>query len=219
MRDPKDAGTLDLVTGGLLIGYARVSTVDQNLDLQHDALKRAGCTQVYEDKASGRAKTGRPELAAVLRALRAGDTLVVWRLDRLGRSLSDLVHIINELGERGIGFRSLTEQIDTSSAQGRLFLGVFGAMAQYMRDVIHENTVEGLKAARARGRVGGRPPALDDQAVKEIRALLTDPGITVDSIADRYKVSRATVYNALKRAEKKAPASTAGAPPSRGNTR
>lgn len=219
MRDPKDAGTLDLVTGGLLIGYARVSTVDQNLDLQHDALKRAGCSQVYDDKASGRAKTGRPELAAVLRALRAGDTLVVWRLDRLGRSLADLVHIINELGERGIGFRSLTEQIDTSSAQGRLFLGVFGAMAQYMRDVIHENTVEGLKAARARGRVGGRPAALDDQAVKEIRALLTDPGITVESIAGRYKVSRATVYNALNRAEKKTPASTAGAPPSRGNTR
>lgn len=202
MRDVDDKGTLDLITGGLLIGYARVSTADQNLDLQRDALKRAGCAQVYEDKASGRAKTGRPELAAVLRALRPGDSLVVWRLDRLGRSLGDLVQIINDLAEKGIGFKSLTEQIDTTSAQGRLFLGVFGAMAQYMRDVIHENTMAGLKAARARGRVGGRPQALNDQALREIRAMLTDPTITVSSAAERYQVSRATLYNALRRAEK-----------------
>lgn len=219
MRDPKDAGTLDLVTGGLLLGYARVSTVDQNLDLQRDALKRAGCTQIYEDKASGRAKTGRPELAAVLRSLRPGDSLVVWRLDRLGRSLADLVQIINELAERGVGFKSLTEQIDTSSAQGRLFLGVFGAMAQYMRDVIQENTMEGLKAARARGRVGGRPAALDDQAIKEIQAMLTDPEISVGSIAERYQVSRATVYNALNRAGKKAADATLTASRPRGSTR
>ena len=198
MRDPKDGGTLDLVTGGLLFGYARVSTVDQNLDLQLDALKRAGCTQIYQDKASGRAKTNRPELDAVLRAMRPGDTLVVWRLDRLGRSLADLVQIIDELGVKGIGFKSITEQIDTTSAQGRLFLGVFGAMAQYMRDVIHENTMAGLKAARARGRNGGRPSKLNDQALKEIKALMADDGISMASIAERYQVSRATLYNALK---------------------
>lgn len=197
MRHPTATTNLDIITGGLLIGYARVSTVDQNLDLQRDALQRAGCGQIYEDKASGRAKDNRPELAGVLRALRAGDTLVVWRLDRLARSLVDLVQIINELGEKGIGFRSLTEQIDTTSAQGRLFLGVFASMAQYMRDVINENTREGLKAAKARGRVGGRPSKLGEQEVKEIEALLRDPNITVGDVAKRYQVSRATIYNAL----------------------
>lgn len=208
MRHPTATNNLDLITGGLLIGYARVSTVDQNLDLQRDALKRAGVTQIYEDKASGRAKTGRPELDNVLRALRPGDTLVVWRLDRLGRSLADLVQIVNGLAEKGIGFWSLTEQIDTSSAQGRLYLGMFGAMAQYMRDVINENTMEGLKAARARGRMGGRPAKLDEQAVREIEALLRDPQITLDDVAKRYSVSRATVYNALnrKKAKTSAPA-------------
>ncbi len=197
MRHPTATNNLDLITGGLLIGYARVSTVDQNLDLQRDALQRAGCGQIYEDKASGRAKSNRPELGAALRALRAGDTLVVWRLDRLARSLVDLVQIINELGEKGIGFRSLTEQIDTSSVQGRLFLGVFAAMAQYQRDVIHENTMEGLKAARARGRMGGRPSKLGEQEIREIEALLKDPQITVADVAKRYGVSRATIYNAL----------------------
>ena len=204
MRDAKATGNLDIITGGLLIGYARVSTVDQNLDLQRDALKRAGCMQIYEDKASGRAKTGRPELDNVLRALRPGDTLVVWRLDRLGRSLADLVEIVNDLAGRGVGFWSLTEQIDTSSAQGRLFLGVFGAMAQYVRDMIHENTMEGLKAARARGRMGGRPSKLDAQAITEIEALLRDPNITVGDVAKRYKVSRATIYNALGTKKEKA---------------
>ena len=203
MRHPSATTNLDLITGGMLIGYARVSTIDQNLDLQRDALKRAGVTQIYEDKASGRAKTGRPELENVLRALRPGDTLVVWRLDRLGRSLADLVQIINDLAEKGIGFWSLTEQIDTSSAQGRLYLGVFGAMAQYMRDVINENTREGLRAARARGRMGGRPVKLDEKAVREIEALLRDPEITLDDVAKRYNVSRATVYNALNRTRKR----------------
>lgn len=209
MRQPTAANNLDIITGGLLIGYARVSTVDQNLDLQRDALQRAGCGQMYEDKASGRAKSNRPELAAALRALRAGDTLVVWRLDRLARSLVDLVQIINELGEKGIGFRSLTEQIDTSSVQGRLFLGVFAAMAQYQRDVIHENTMEGLKAARARGRMGGRPSKLGEQEIREIEALLKDPQITVADVAKRYGVSRATIYNALGGKKKPATGQTA----------
>lgn len=203
MRDPTATNNLDIITGGLLIGYARVSTADQNLDLQQDALERAGCGEIYQDKASGRAKTGRPELANALRALRAGDTLVVWRLDRLGRSLADLVQIINELGEKGVGFKSLTEQIDTTTAQGRMFLGVFATMAQYQRDVINENTREGLKAARARGRMGGRPSKLGEQEIREIEALLKDPQITVADVAKRYGVSRATVYNALDK--KKAP--------------
>lgn len=187
---------------GFRIGYARVSTVDQNLDLQGDALERAGCSEIYRDKASGRAKTGRPELAAALRALRPGDTLVVWRLDRLGRSLIDLVQIVNDLEKREIGLLSLTEQIDTTTAQGRLFLGFFASMAQYMRDMINENAAEGLKAARARGRVGGRRPKLDAQAIKEVDALLKDPDITVGDIAKRYQVSRATLYNSLNRAKK-----------------
>jgi DNA invertase Pin-like site-specific DNA recombinase len=203
MRDPADKGTLDLVTGGMRIGYARVSTVDQNLDLQRDALARAGCVQVYEEKASGKAKAGRPELANMLRAVRKGDTLIVWRLDRLGRSLVDLVHIVDELAGRGVAFESLSEKIDTSTAQGRMFFGFMAAMAQYQRDVISENTHAGLKAARARGRKGGRPAALDDQALAEIRALRRDPNISMSNIEERYGVTKMTIYNSLNRAEKK----------------
>jgi DNA invertase Pin-like site-specific DNA recombinase len=221
MRDPADKGTLDLVTGGMRIGYARVSTVDQNLDLQRDALARAGCVQVYEEKASGKAKAGRPELANMLRAVRKGDTLIVWRLDRLGRSLVDLVHIVDELAGRGVAFESLSEKIDTSTAQGRMFFGFMAAMAQYQRDVISENTHAGLKAARARGRKGGRPAALNDQALAEIRALRRDPNISMSNIEERYGVTKMTIYNSLNRAEKKeaetAPSARSGN--SRRNTR
>ncbi|BDD79946.1 hypothetical protein [Burkholderia phage FLC10] len=203
MRDPHDKGTLDIVTGGVRIGYARVSTIDQNLELQHDALARAGCVQVYEEKASGKSKDGRHELANMMRALRKGDTLIVWRLDRLGRSLVDLVQLVDELAARGVAFESLSEKIDTSTAQGRMFFGFIATMAQYQRDVISENTRAGLKAARARGRNGGRPPALDDAAIKEIRVLMKSPDISMTSIAKRYNVSKPTLYNSLKRAEKK----------------
>lgn len=202
MRDMKDDGTLDLVTGGLRIGYARVSGVDQNLDLQRDALTRAGCAQIYADKASSRTTKGRPELANLRRALRPGDTLIVWRLDRLAGNANDLVLIVNEVMNAGVEFESLTENIDTRSPLGRMFFTIMASMAQYRLDVIHENTMAGLKAARARGRVGGRPAALDDQAIKEIRALLADPEISVASVAERYNVSRATLYNTLKRADK-----------------
>lgn len=207
MRHPTATNNLDIITGGLLIGYARVSTVDQNLDLQRDALQRAGCSQIYEDKASSRRRTGRPELDNALRSLRPGDTLVVWRLDRLSGSMADLVQIIHELGEKKIGFMSVTEQIDTTTPQGRMFFGVFAALCQYRLDVIHENTMEGLKAARARGRMGGRRPKLDEQAIREVEALLRDPNITVGDVAKRYEVSRATIYNAL--AKKAAPAPSA----------
>lgn len=204
MRDPKDPGTLDLVSGGLRIGYARVSTVDQNLDLQRDALTRAGCSEIYADKASSRATKGRPELANVRRALRPGDTLIVWRLDRLAGNANDLVTIVNDLIERGIEFESLNEKIDTRSPVGRMFLTIMASLAQYRLDVIQENTLAGLKAARARGRVGGRPAALDETAIGEIRALLADPTITMSQVAERYQVSRATLYNTLSRAAKAA---------------
>jgi DNA invertase Pin-like site-specific DNA recombinase len=203
MRDPADKGTLDIVTGGMRIGYARVSTIDQNLELQRDALARAGCVQVYEEKASGKSKAGRPELANMMRALRKGDTLIVWRLDRLGRSLVDLVQLVDELALRGVAFESLSEKIDTSTAQGRMFFGFIAAMAQYQRDVISENTKAGLEASKARGRSGGRPAKLDDKAIAEILVLRASPDISMASIAKRYGVSKPTLYNALERAKKK----------------
>lgn len=180
---------------GRRIGYARVSTDDQNLALQLDALERAGIplVDVYQEKISG-SRVDRPELEHALKALRAGDVLVVWRLDRLGRSLADLVRIINELEARSIGFESLTEKIDTTSAAGRLVFHMFGALAEFERAVIRERTRAGLEAARARGRKGGRKPSLTEKQVKEIRALLRDPDIQATEIAKRYGVSRSTLY-------------------------
>ncbi len=175
------------------IGYARVSTDDQHLDLQRDALKQAGCSVIYEEAASGKS-TDRPELEQCRKALRAGDTLLVWRLDRLGRSLPDLVQIVAELEQRGIGFESLSEKIETGSAAGRLVFHVFAALSEFERNLIRERTLAGLAAARARGRSGGRKPKLDDQQVREIKALLRDPDIHVADIARRYGVSRTTLY-------------------------
>ncbi len=175
------------------IGYARVSTDDQHLDLQRDALQQAGCGVIYEEAASGK-NTARPELEQCRKALRAGDTLVVWRLDRLGRSLSDLVQIVAELEKRGVYFESLTEKIETGSASGKLQFHVFAALAEFERGLIRERTQAGLAAARARGRAGGRKPKLDDQQVKEIRALLRDPDMRVADVARRYDVSRTTIY-------------------------
>ncbi|WP_249605372.1 recombinase family protein [Chromobacterium sp. IRSSSOUMB001] len=175
------------------IGYARVSTDDQNLDLQRDALARNGCSTIYEETASGKS-AGRPELEQCCKALREGDTLVVWRLDRLGRSLPDLVRIVGELERRGIGFESLGERIETGSAAGKLVFHVFAALAEFERNLIRERTHAGLAAARARGRKGGRKPALTQQQIREIKALLCDKNIPVTAIADRYGVSRATIY-------------------------
>jgi DNA invertase Pin-like site-specific DNA recombinase len=199
MRDPNARNNLDLLTGGMLIGYSKASLIDQNLDLQHDALERAGCAQIYEDKADGLDNAGRQEMANALRSLRAGDMLVVWRLDRLSSNLTELVNIINELAVKKIGFKSLTEKIDTSFVGEGIFFNVFESIAQYMRDVAGENTRESLKISRARGRMGGRPTALDAQAIKEIHVLLKDPNISINRIAERYNVSRGTIYNALKR--------------------
>ena len=179
------------------IGYARVSTEDQNLDMQNDALTKAGCAEIYKEYASGKSTQARLELANCLRALRAGDTLTVWRLDRLGRSLSDLVAIVNDLEKRGIAFESLSERIDTSSASGKLIFHVFASMAEFERNVIRERTQAGLAAARARGRKGGRKPSLSEDQVKQIKALLKDPDIKVTDIAKQYGVCRATIFNAV----------------------
>jgi len=175
------------------IGYARVSTDDQDLSLQLDALEKAKCDLIYKDKTSGKNRQ-RDELEQCLKALRSGDTLIVWRLDRLGRSLSDLIKIITDLENRGVFFESLTEKIETSSATGKLMFHVFAALSEFERNVIRERTQAGLRAARARGRIGGRPKKLNQQQIKEIKALLRDPSIRVIDIAKRYKVSRSTLY-------------------------
>ena len=175
------------------IGHVRVSTDDQHLDLQRDALQQAGCGVIYEEAASGK-NTARPEFEQCRKALRAGDTLVVWRLDRLGRSLPDLVRIVAELEKCSVGLESLTEKIETGSAAGKLVFHVFAALAEFERGLIRERTQAGLIAARARGRAGGRKPKLDDQQVREIKALLRDPDMRVAEVARRYDVSRTTLY-------------------------
>ena len=175
------------------IGYARVSTEDQNLDLQRDCLTRSGCATIYEETASGKSAQ-RIELEHCRKALRSGDTLVVWRLDRLGRSLPDLIKIISELERDSITFESLTEKIDTGSASGKLQFHVFAALAEFERNLIRERTLAGLTAARARGRVGGRKPKLNEKQIREIKTLLTDPAAQVKDIAERYGVSRTTLY-------------------------
>ncbi|WP_374088041.1 recombinase family protein [Methylomicrobium lacus] len=175
------------------IGYAGVSTDDQHLDLQRDALKKSGCSIIYEEKASGKS-ANRVELGNCLKALRAGDTLVVWRLDRLGRSLQDLVKIVTDLERAGVGFESLIEKIETTSATGKLTFHVFAALSEFERNLIRERTQAGLAAARARGRSGGRKPKLDAKQIREIKTLLKDPSIAVSTVAKRYGISRTTLY-------------------------
>lgn len=175
------------------IGYARVSTAEQNLDLQLDALKAAGCQRIYEEHASGK-HAERPELANCLKALRSGDVLVVWRLDRLGRSLADLVRIIGALESGQIGLESLTERLETVSSTGRLVFHIFAALAEFERNVTRERTLAGLKAARARGRLGGRPEKLSAKDKQQIRVLLKDPTVRVKDVAKRFGVSVTTLY-------------------------
>ncbi|GAB3732432.1 recombinase family protein [Silanimonas algicola] len=182
----------------MIIGYARVSTQDQNPELQLDALHRAGCEQVFSDKATGVLRE-RPELMACLRTLRQGDTLVVWKLDRLARSVKDLVELIHDLERRGIGFRSLTETIDTTSAGGRLIFHIFGALAEFERSLIRERTLAGLAAARARGRKGGRKAAMSKADVRKAAAMLSDSAITKAEVAKHFGVSRVTLNASLAR--------------------
>ena len=180
------------------IGYARISTGEQTLNLQLDALNAAGCSTIYQETASG-AKADRPVLEEVLSYLRKGDTLVVWRLDRLGRSLEHLIDVVAGLETRGIGFRSLTEQIDTTTSGGKLIFHVFGALAEFERDLIRERTQAGLAAARARGRTGGRPRKLTDPRQLELARSLYASGQTdVATICRTLGISRATLYRAVK---------------------
>ena len=183
----------------MIIGYARVSTQDQNPQLQLDALNGAACEQVFHETATGTFRD-RPELTACLRTLRKGDSLVVWKLDRLARSLKDLVEIIHDLNQRGVGFRSLTESVDTTSSGGRLVFHIFGALAEFEHSLIKERTIAGLAAARARGRKGGRKPALSPTDVRKAAAMLSDPNITKVEVARHFSVSRVTLNAALARA-------------------
>lgn len=175
------------------IGYARVSTAEQNLTLQTDALAAAGCERVFIETASG-AQRDRPELGCALDYMRPGDTLVVWKLDRLARSMRQLIDTVELLQSNGIGLRSLSETIDTTTAGGMLVFHVFGALAEFERAMIRERTRAGLEAARARGRKGGRPRRLTPKNIAMAKSMLRDPGITVADAAEALGVSPATLY-------------------------
>jgi DNA invertase Pin-like site-specific DNA recombinase len=179
----------------MLIGYARVSTTEQTLHLQQDALTKAGCTKIFTDTASG-AKTERIGLEEALNYVQKGDTLVVWRLDRLGRSLPHLITTMTSLEERGIGFKSLTENIDTTTSGGKLIFHIFGALAEFERNLIRERTTAGLVAARARGKKGGRPKALTGKQVG-IAQDLYEKVHSIAEICRTLKISRATLYRAI----------------------
>jgi DNA invertase Pin-like site-specific DNA recombinase len=184
----------------MLIGYSRVSTQEQTLNLQKDALHNAGCNKIFTDTASG-AKTERKGLEEALNYVRKGDTLVVWRLDRLGRSLPHLITTMTDLEERGIGFKSLTENIDTTTSGGKLIFHIFGALAEFERNLIRERTQAGLTAARARGKRGGRPKALTMKQLSIARDLY-EKQHPIQEILHTLKISRATLYRALKIGEK-----------------
>src|SRR6516162_7191664 len=179
----------------MLIGYARVSTQDQTLDLQTDALKRAGCEKLFTDTTSG-AKSDRPGLQEAMNHLRTGDTLVVWRLDRLGRTLKHLIATITDVSEKGIGFKSLQENMDTTTSGGKLIFHIFGALAEFEREVIKERTNAGLQAARARGRLGGRPKiqSFDPKKIALARKLYEDGNTPVQEICDTLHIGRSTLY-------------------------
>ena len=180
----------------MLVGYARVSTADQTLDLQLDELKRAGCERVFSDKASG-TREDRVGLGQALSHLRAGDALVVWKLDRLGRTVRQLVAFAGDLKLRGVEFRSLTDGIDTRTPAGRFFFHMMAALAEMERDLVRERTNAGLAAARARGRLGGRRPKLAPSQLAHARRLLADPTVTVTEVAATLKVARSTLYRAM----------------------
>jgi len=182
------------------IGYARISTKDQNVDLQLDALQKAGCEKIFQEVVSG-ARAERPVLKQLLDTLRPGDVLVIWKLDRLGRSLKHLVKLINNLREQDIGLQSLNDPIDTSTPQGRLSFNLFASLAEFERDLIRERTQAGLSAARARGRNGGRPKGLSEQAEVTARAaetLYIERQLSVRQIADKLGISKTTLYKYLR---------------------
>ena len=184
------------------IGYARVSTAEQQCDLQRDALTRAGCSRIIEDAATG-STADRPGLSRLRDVLRPGDTLVVWRLDRLGRSLKHLIEFVGELAAAGVGFVSLTEQIDTQTPAGRLIFHIFGALAEFERSLIRERTLAGLAAARARGRLGGRRPALDPAKQALCAELYATRRYGVGELCRMMGISKPTLYAYVKRSAKR----------------
>jgi DNA invertase Pin-like site-specific DNA recombinase len=181
--------------GSMLIGYARVSTLDQNLDLQRTALAQSGCGKIYEDRMSG-AHVERPGLKLTLEVLRNGDTLVVWKLDRLGRSVKGLVDLVTEMAKRGIHFKSLTDSIDTSTPSGRFFFHVMASLAQMERELIAERTRAGLIAARQQGRVGGRRRKMTDSKIESAKKLLAN-GVPPKEVAENLGISIPTLYRWL----------------------
>jgi DNA invertase Pin-like site-specific DNA recombinase len=183
------------------IGYARVSTLEQNPDLQHDALKKAGCKKIYTDNASG-VKADRPALNEILEYVRKGDCVVVWRLDRLGRSLKHLIEVVEDLENRKVGFMSLQEGINTTTAGGRLVFHLFGALSEFERNLIRERTCAGLAAARARGRMGGRKHKLKPAQVKTLRSMYDSRKHTIREICKVMGISKPTLYAYLKTANK-----------------
>lgn len=189
----------------MLFGYARVSNDDQTTGLQLDALQAAGCERVFSETGSG-AAVDRPVLSEALSHTRSGDTLVVWRLDRLGRSLPHLIEVVQRLENAGVGLRSLSEGIDTTTANGRLVFHLFGALAQFERELIRERTYAGLAAARARGRKGGRPPKLSEEKMRIAKRLLNDPETTVSEVARTLGVHRSTLHKAIQAASGRLPA-------------
>mgnify|MGYP000266770398 CR=1 FL=1 len=180
------------------IGYARVSSDDQNLDLQYDALKVAGCKKIFDDRASG-AHAQRPGLERLLETVREGDSVIVWRLDRLGRSMKDLLEVVTQLESNGVELNSLKEKIDTSSSGGRLIFHIFAALAEFERNLISERTFAGLNAAKIRGRTGGRPPVLDKKEQKLLVKLYESGDHSIGEICDILRISKATLYNYLGR--------------------
>lgn len=181
-----------------IVGYARVSTADQNAELQLDALNKAGAIRIFTDQGVSGAKTERPELDKMLDYLREGDTLLVWRLDRLGRSMAHLVGLVAELKERGVRFRSLQEGIDTSTANGELVFNIFASLATFERELIRERTTAGLQAARSRGRLGGRPKKYDAAKVKRVKELHARGDMSPQEIADAAQVSISSMYRLLR---------------------
>ncbi len=186
----------------MIVGYARVSTVDQNFNLQIDALKKAGCEKIYQDKVSGSASE-RKILNEAVKYLRSGDTLVVWRLDRLGRSLKKLIEFTNDLNDREIGFKSVIESIDTTTSTGKFYFHITGAFAELERNLIRERTMAGLEAARARGRNGGRPKAIDSKTFEIALQLYNEKKISVGDMCNRLGIVKRTFYRHLEKHNEK----------------
>lgn len=182
-----------------IIGYARVSTLEQNLNLQIDSLRLMGADKIFSDKVSG-SSDKRPGLAKLLSQLQNGDTVVVWRLDRLARNLKQLLELVQRFGEMKVSFKSITEAIDSTTAQGKLFLSVFGALAEFEKSLTRERTMAGLASARKRGRIGGRPTVLSSEKINEVHRLFHKKNLHSEEVARVVGISRSSVYAALKEA-------------------